>query len=112
MGGYGGFGGTPAYGGRYGGGMSYAAPVTSYGGGATYGGGMNYAAPVTSYAAQGGYGGGYGAPATTYESPGTTTFGGMGTTYGAQPAGGSMFDMLDRNHDGKISRDEFNVAMR
>merc|ERR1719265_3116484 len=58
------------------------------------------------------------APATTYAAPLATTYAAApqtsGTLYTSAPrcAAASIFDLLDRNHDGVIDRAEFNALSR
>mmetsp|Transcript_69813 Transcript_69813/g.211210 ORF Transcript_69813/g.211210 Transcript_69813/m.211210 type:complete len:119 (+) Transcript_69813:58-414(+) len=80
-----------------------AAPTytTTMGAPVTY----SVAAPATAYAA----------PAMTYAAPAasvTTAPGAAMMVQGGTSGTGSLFDMIDRNHDGIISRTEFqNVVL-
>jgi len=73
---------------------------------------MTYGAPVTTMQ--------YGAPQSVMMQQGQQVMYGAGqqVTYGApmttvvQGQGQSLFDMIDRNHDGAITREEFNAVIR
>jgi len=69
--------------------VTYAAPA--YGQAPTYG-----APPPAGYAQQ------------TYATGPAMTYGAPAQSYGQQP---SMFDQIDANHDGQISRAEFQAMM-
>eukprot|EP00971_Amphidinium_carterae_P062354 1234253-Amphidinium_carterae.1 len=51
-------------------------------------------------------------PAATSYMPAATSYMPAATSYQPAAPRGGLFDMIDRNHDGKISRSELSAAFR